>query len=50
LPYERTAELMDDLFGQPISEGTLVNINHDFYEIPLFVLSINRLSSYKTIW
>jgi transposase len=32
LPYERTAELMDDLFGQPISEGTLVNINHDFYE------------------
>ena len=27
LPYRRTAELFADLFGLPISEGTLANIN-----------------------
>lgn len=26
IPYERTAELFEDLFGVPLSEGTLVNI------------------------
>ena len=28
LPYGRTAELFEDLFGVPLSEGTLVNITH----------------------
>jgi transposase len=32
LPYERTSELIRDLFGQPISEGTLVTMNNDFCE------------------
>ena len=27
LPYQRTAELFEDLFSIPISVGTLVNIN-----------------------
>ena len=29
LPYDRTAELFEDLFGIPISPGTLVRINTD---------------------
>ena len=32
LPYERTCELLGDLFGCPISEGTLTNILSECYE------------------
>ena len=30
VPYERTAELLEDLFGVPLSAGTLVNMDQDF--------------------
>jgi transposase len=32
IPFERTAELFKDLFGQPFSEGTLFNANQACYE------------------
>ena len=32
LPYERTCELLDDLFGCPMSEGTLANIVADCHQ------------------
>ena len=30
VPYERTAELLEDLFGAGLSAGTLVNMNREF--------------------
>ena len=33
LPYKRTAEMFQNLFGMNISEGTLRNIQHKFYNI-----------------
>lgn len=32
LPYKRTAEIFEDLFGHGLSEGTLNNINARFYD------------------
>lgn len=32
LPYQRTAEIVFDFYGQKISTGTLFNINHDCYQ------------------
>ena len=32
LPYQRTAEILFDFYGQQISTGTLFNINHDCYQ------------------
>ena len=32
LPYERLVELMHDVFGHTVSEGTLYNTNHTVYE------------------
>lgn len=32
LPYERTAELFEDLFGHGVSPGTLVNVNRDYFQ------------------
>lgn len=32
LPYERTCEMFEDLFHQPISQGTLLNTNQAAYE------------------
>jgi transposase len=32
LPHDRTCELVEDLFGQPISQGTLLNANQEGYE------------------
>jgi transposase len=31
IPYDRTTTLFEDLFGQPISQGTLLNINQQGY-------------------
>jgi transposase len=33
LPYQRTAEILFDFYGQQISTGTLYNINHDCYQV-----------------
>jgi transposase len=33
LPYERTSELFDDLFGRKLSQASLVNANQACYEI-----------------
>lgn len=32
LPYKRTAQMFKDLFGIPISQGTLRNIQHRFFQ------------------
>jgi transposase len=36
LPYKRTAQLLHDVWGQPISEGTLVTMNRNFAETATF--------------
>ncbi len=33
LPYDRAAELFEDIFSIPLSSGTLVNINHRCSEL-----------------
>ncbi len=33
LPYDRAAELFEDIFSIPLSPGTLVNINHRCSEL-----------------
>jgi transposase len=32
VPYERTTALVADLLGQPVSQGTLLTVNHTCYE------------------